>query len=460
MIERTLVPRDARLPAAADLAASARRRPTTMDERTLVPAMLPIVALNGHSNIPTNLPLQSIAARVVVPRDIQREAYSVVEDVSIPLQVTEMDQRIAVPQNSAPPEPSASLPVVDTELVDPDIFTTGEVHLIASPPSPEKARADLITRISSVVLHVALIAAILLQARLFPKHEPTAEEVDIARKQLTLLLPPGAFESSKPSSRPVQRPPAVHVDPRVLRKVAPPVVEPTPAPTPAPVPPKPLKELPSAPIPQKNAVAPEPQTTATAPKIDTPKAGLKLETPDTPVPRPNLQLPQSSASRSIQDSLKDATRNPNSGGRAGGVIGPMPRSAPSPGGGGGAGQGAGTYGNGYEILTPTEGVDFSDYMKRVVASVRRNWYAVMPESAQLGDRGRVALQFRIMRDGSVPTGEPTRLLNSGKEPLDRAAVSAIRSSNPFEPLPPAFSGPYIELRFYFLYNLPLEAAYQ
>jgi outer membrane biosynthesis protein TonB len=460
MIERTLVPRDARLPAAADLAASARRRPTTMDERTLVPAMLPIVPLNGHSNIPTNLPLQSIAARVVVPRDIQREAYSVVEDDSIPLQVTEMDQRIAVPQNSAPPQPTASLPVVDTDLVDPDIFTTGEAHLMVSPPSPEKARADLITRISSVVLHVALIAAILLQARLFPKHEPTAEEVDIARKQLTLLLPPGAFESSKPSSRPVQRPPAVHVDPRVLRRVAPPVVAPTPAPTPAPVPPKPVKELPSAPIPQKNAVAPEPQTTAPAPKIDTPKAGLKLETPDTPLPRPNLQLPQNSASRSIQDSLKDATRDPNSGGRAGGVIGPMPRSAPSPGGGSGRGQGAGTYGNGYEILTPTEGVDFSDYMKRVVASVRRNWYAVMPESAQLGDRGRVALQFRIMRDGNVPTGEPTRLLGSGKEPLDRAAVSAIRSSNPFEPLPPAFSGPYIELRFYFLYNLPLEAAYQ
>src|SRR6202045_2002773 len=362
MIERTLVPREARLPAKEELAASARRRPTTMDERTLVPAMLPIVSLNGHSNIPTNLPLQSIAARVVVPRDIHREAYSVVEDVSIPLQVTEMDQRIAVPQNSAPPEPTTSLPVVDTDLVDPDIFTTGEAHLMVSPPSPEKARADLITRISSVVLHVALIAAILLQARLFPKHEPTAEEVDIARKQLTLLLPPGAFEASKPSSRPVQRPPAVHVDPRVLRKVAPPVVEPTPAP--APVPAKPLKELPSAPIPQKNAVAPEPQTTAPAPKVDTPKPGLKLEAPDTPLPRPNLQLPQNSASRSIQDSLKDATRNPNSGGRSGGVIGPMPRSAPSPGGGGGGGQGAGTYGNGYEILTPTEGVDFSDYMKR------------------------------------------------------------------------------------------------
>jgi len=84
----------------------------------------------------------------------------------------------------------------------------------------------------------------------------------------------------------------------------------------------------------------------------------------------------------------------------------------------------------------------------------------MPESAMLGDRGRVVLQFRIMKNGTVPNGEPVRLSGSGKEPLDRAAVSAIRSSNPFEPLPPAFSGPFIELRFYFLYNLPIEAAYQ
>jgi TonB family protein len=139
----------------------------------------------------------------------------------------------------------------------------------------------------------------------------------------------------------------------------------------------------------------------------------------------------------------------------------MPKSQGSPGSpGGGAGHGQGTFGNGYEILTPTEGVDFSDYMARVLASVRRNWYAVMPESAMLGDRGQVMLQFRIMKDGSVPGDEPNNLRSSGKEPLDRAAVSAIRSSNPFPPLPPAFSGPYIELRFIFLYNLPLEAANQ
>ncbi len=140
MISRILVPMDARLPAAA-AAATQRRRPTTMDERTLVPAMLPIVPLNGQSTIPANLPLESIAARVVVPRDINREAYGVKEDVSTPLQPTEMDERIAVPIGVAPPpvmEPMTVPPSAD--LVGPDVFMTGEVHFVA-PEQKECSRA-------------------------------------------------------------------------------------------------------------------------------------------------------------------------------------------------------------------------------------------------------------------------------------------------------------------------------
>ena len=110
-----------------------------------------------------------------------------------------------------------------------------------------------------------------------------------------------------------------------------------------------------------------------------------------------------------------------------------------------------------EMLTPTEGVDFTNYLARVVASVKRNWFSIMPESARMGDRGRVILQFRIMRNGSVPDAEPLLMGTSQKEPLDRAALSSIRASTPFEPLPPAFSGPFIELRFIFLYNMPLNA---
>jgi len=92
-----------------------------------------------------------------------------------------------------------------------------------------------------------------------------------------------------------------------------------------------------------------------------------------------------------------------------------------------------------------------------LAIVKQNWYAVMPESANLGDQGKVVLQFRIMKNGVVPQPEPVMMGSSGKEPLDRAAVSSIRASTPFEPLPPAFSGPYIELRFIFLYNIPLNS---
>jgi TonB family protein len=302
-----------------------------------------------------------------------------------------------------------------------------------------------------------LIALILLQAKLFPPHEPTQAEIELARNQMRVLLPPGAFEPSKPSLRPTPPSPKVHLDPRVLREVAP-----EPQPAPAPQPEKPVKELPSAPVPKADTPAPDPQPSAPAPKMDAPKAPLKLEAPDAPQPPHGLILPKNSINRSLQDTIRDAAKNPNaSGGRSGLYNGPMPKAGGGLNGGSPGSQGSGgTFGNGYQILTPTEGVDFSDYMSRVVAAVRRNWYAVMPESAMLGDRGRVALEFSIMKNGSVPDGDPVRIMGSGKEPLDRAAVSAIRSSNPFEPLPPAFSGPYIRLRFIFLYNLPIEAAYQ
>ncbi|PYT71864.1 MAG: hypothetical protein DMG39_11815 [Acidobacteria bacterium] len=454
MIPRFLVPIGARPPAPD--AVTQRRRPTTMDERTLVPATLPIVPLNGQSTIPPDLPLESIAARVVVPRDVSREAYGVREDLSVPLQPTDLDQRITVPVGAAPPaviEPMTLPPPVD--LVGRDIFMTGEVQLAIPEQKEESGRWQIATRASSVVFHILLISVILLQSKFFPAHAPTQEEIELARNQLKLLLPPGAFEPYKPPARPLAPQPKVHLDPRILREVAPP------EPQPAPAPERPVKELPSAPVPKTNTPVPDPQPSAPVPKTDAPKPALKLEAPDSPSPRRGLILPKNSLNRSLQDTIRETAKAPTSGGRSALYSGPMPHSGGGLNGGAGGSQGSGgTFGNGYEILTPTEGVDFSDYMNRVVAAVRRNWYAVMPESAMLGDRGRVALQFRIMKNGSVPDGEPVRIMSSGKEPLDRAAVSAIRSSNPFEPLPPAFSGPFIELRFIFLYNLPIEAAYQ
>jgi outer membrane biosynthesis protein TonB len=439
MIPRILVPKDARPPVARS-EVTTRRRPTALDERTLVPAMLPVVALDGHTTIPSNLPLESIAARVVVPRDVSREAYSVVEDVSIPLQPTDLDERIAVPQGSAPPEPSQHPLHVSDELVDPDIFLTGEVQLIVPETKEVSSKWQLVTRTSSVVFHVSLIALFLLWTKFFPPHEPTQEEVDLARKQLTLLLPPGAFEPSKPEVRPA--PPKVKVDPRILKKVAPPI-EPTP-PAPVAPPERTARELPNAPVPKANDVQQEQPSTIA--KVDPPKPQPKLEVPDTPTPQRGLILPkQTSPSQSIQDSLRAAARS--SGPRP--IVGGGQVSPGRPGGGGSGGQAFG----GLEMLTPDEGVDFSGYLARVYFTVKRNWFAVMPTSVELGEQGIVVLTFRIMRNGTVPTEEPVIQRNSGKEHLDRAAYSSVRASSPFEPLPPQFSGPYIELRYTYLYNI-------
>jgi hypothetical protein len=439
MIPRILVPIDARPPAAVD-APTQRRRPTTLDERKLVPAMLPIVQLDGHSTIPANLPLESIAARVVVPRDVHREAYGVREDLSTPVQPTDMDERIAVPVGAAPPEMSSSPLHVPEDLVDPNIFITGEVNLIVPEHKEERAKARWQVTVRLLLAYSLLITLILLQSKLFPPHEPTQAEMELAQRQMVVLLPPGALESLKPSTRPVQPAPKVHVDPRVLREVAPPI-----APTLAPQPERPVRELPNAPVPKPNDVQPDPQPSAPTPKTDAPKPALKLEAPDTPQPQAKLQFPKDrSPSQSIQDILKGSRP---SGPRAIGGGGQLP------GGGTRGGGGGGTAYGGIEMLTPDEGVDFNDYLHRVYVTVKRNWFSVMPGSVELGEKGIVFLTFRINRDGSVPSDEPVIERNSGKEPLDRAAYSSVRASNPFEPLPPQFKGPYIELRYRYYYNV-------
>lgn len=105
------------------------------------------------------------------------------------------------------------------------------------------------------------------------------------------------------------------------------------------------------------------------------------------------------------------------------------------------------------ILSDTRGVDFGPYLARIVYIVRRNWYSVIPESARLGEKGRVAIVFEILKDGSVPQ---IRLIgSSGSDPLDRAAAASIRASIPFPPLPEEFTGNHLVLEFIYLYNLGL-----
>jgi TonB family protein len=154
-----------------------------------------------------------------------------------------------------------------------------------------------------------------------------------------------------------------------------------------------------------------------------------------------MRLPVATPGDAIQQSLQEATR-----GRAAG-------------GGTGYGDGYSQFQNinpnfsteGPLILSDTRGVNFGPYLARIVYTVRRNWYAVIPESARLGQKGRVAIVFEILKDGSVP--ELRLVGSSGAEPLDRAALAGIRASVPFPPLPQEFTGNHLVLQFMFLYNL-------
>jgi TonB family protein len=103
------------------------------------------------------------------------------------------------------------------------------------------------------------------------------------------------------------------------------------------------------------------------------------------------------------------------------------------------------------ILSDTYGYDFGSYMTGVTTRVRLNWYALMPEIALKGEKGRVVLTFTIVRDGKVQ--DPRVRLSSGNDVLDRAAFAAITSSSPFPPLPGDFRGEQLVLQLAFMYNL-------
>jgi len=160
-----------------------------------------------------------------------------------------------------------------------------------------------------------------------------------------------------------------------------------------------------------------------------------------------LNLPNLTPGQAIQQSLQSAARAGRYGSGAGS--------------GGGYGEGNAQFSNlepnfstaGPIILSDTLGVDFGPYLSRVVLIVKRNWYSVIPESARLGEKGRVAIVFEILKDGSVP--QLRLVASSGSEPLDRAALAGIHASIPFPPLPDEFTGNHLVLQFIFLYNLTI-----
>jgi TonB family protein len=457
MIRRTLVPEGVIPPVPEGAAKKPRRLSTLLDSRSLIPSDLPIKPLDGGTAIPSHVPLDVLAKRSLVPRDLPPNPLTAEQTVPLYAPLSVLDARMVVP---------VGLPAVTLELgepvaveqyadvIDPDVITTGDVNLMPVPEGGRPVERGWVSRTGSLVFHVVLVLFLLLEPKIFPYRQPSQADLDLARRQLSFVyLPPDVRDVPRVEPRPEPPGAQIRVDPRILRQVAP-DVEPSPMPgPPQPETPRVQPELPNAPRPQLPL-----SSTASQPAPERSKSPPRLDQVQPEKPASQLLLPQMSPGRALEESAREALqdRGGNSRGFAD-PIPPGPGTGAAPGGGiPGGGGGQGYLGGNLEMLTPDQGVDFSDYFARMLASVRRNWYAVIPESARMGEKGRVVLQFRIARNGDVPYPEPMLTSTSGREALDHAAMSAIRASSPFEPLPPAFTGPYIELRFTFLYNLPLD----
>jgi TonB family protein len=292
---------------------------------------------------------------------------------------------------------------------------------LSSPPEPVKV-APLIT---------PLVEPLTEFTQPTPNKGKIAKEIDMAALQPrpTIQMPRGAPSTSQPiASRPApvptppQPPPAALPEPPRVEAVA--------------------KEPPKIELPSLNSVAPPPPTVA--------KPKMILENVGSPPPPP---IPSQSRVAIPNTSVAEAIRQNSRGTPSGGLM------VGDPGAGtGGYGEGLnlppspGGQASALELKSDPMGVDFHPYLIQILGTIRRNWYAVMPESVKLGRRGKVGLLFAITKSGTV--SKVTWAFQSGADALDKAAVAAISASNPFPPLPAEFKGDRVVLQLNFAYNVP------
>ena len=102
---------------------------------------------------------------------------------------------------------------------------------------------------------------------------------------------------------------------------------------------------------------------------------------------------------------------------------------------------------GPEIQFDTKGVEFGPWIRRFVAQVKRNWF--IPYAA-MSLSGHVVVQFNVNKDGRI-----TDLVVVGPCPIaafNNAAYGALASSNPTQPLPPAYPADVAFFTVTFFYN--------
>lgn len=115
-----------------------------------------------------------------------------------------------------------------------------------------------------------------------------------------------------------------------------------------------------------------------------------------------------------------------------------------------------------EIINPQKDSTLAEFAASFRNRLWRNWLSAMPQSAMLGESGKVIVRFQVHKDLSRPATEPSVELSSGKsvKPLKDAALRAIHDSTKKLRFPDAFGGSNIEFRAVFYYNQPADSVEQ
>jgi TonB family protein len=275
----------------------------------------------------------------------------------------------------------------------------------------------------AVLIHILLLFAIFLIPKYLLKMAPVIQSSNIRdQKNFTYLDTP--FQPPPKPVKPLLNKPLIDKQTmEELKRTAPPA--------------------PQAPVEQKQdqVPAPEQPKAQPAPVIPpNPESQSQVEAPrPAATPKPNFAMGSQNPADQLQEDMRNAMRNHGS------------QSAPIPGGGGlarhpGAGTGA------PDILSDTQGVDFSSWLARWHYITQLTWDPLIPDEVNppILKSGVVAIRFKVLPNGQVI--DMSLDGRSGDTALDRAAWGAIQGSS-YPALPRDFHGPYLELRASFLYKL-------
>ena len=276
----------------------------------------------------------------------------------------------------------------------------------------------------ALLIHILLLSAITWVPRYIFKVPPVIDPFDAIkqRKDLTYLdLPPDVIKKFQPK---VQVKPTPEKQPRVDKKTLEALNKPAPAPPP--------------PEPQPTTPPSQPALTSPVPKVEPSPQPSEAPRPQAVPARPNFAMGSANPADQLRDAMRGARSGPGATQMPGGGQMPM-----HPGAGGGV-----------QVLSDTQGVDFSSWLLRWHRETERTWDPLIPDEVNppILKKGAVVIRFRILPNGRLV--EPNGMFlegRSGDTALDRAAWGALTGSN-YPPLPKEFHGPYLELRAIFLYN--------